>query len=392
MCIRDRSKGYSDVMIEDVVRDIYENHIAKPMTNFYSTYSMPGEPKKLIVEPTSDLHTFCFPFKSPFEILEDLAEKATSANDPEEVVNEVTGEIEEVAPADGALYMFYETLTQFKFESLETSFTREPKRNFVAKIDPSIDPKDRWQGKGWPGIAFNTVEDYTIDSVFDVIDNMRGGMYAAKLITHDIDRMRYESIGYRYIEKKEDLLTEMLAEGVTTEVASGSESADKSDKKLADFTISLGNGKLCSYNHDCLIDEDGGEGARVKLMGTNFNHSFFLESNRAAGAIGGGGAEPGINETNLEYRTQKRDSQFQQLDNIKISLKMAGDSSLRVGDIIWWHMPSHAFLDENPPYTDEDPFLSGKYLMTKIKHVFTVSYTHLPSPRDLSTSRMPSSA
>ena len=34
-------------------------------------------------------------------------------------------------------------------------------------------------------------------------------------------------------------------------------------------------------------------------------------------------------------------------------------------------MPSHAFLDENPPYTDEDPFLSGKYLMTKIKHVFT---------------------
>ena len=369
------SKGYSDVMIEDVVRDIYENHIAKPMTKFYSTYSMAGEPKKLIVEPTSDMHTFCFPFKSPFEILEDLAEKATSANDPEEVVNDETGEIEEVAPADGALYMFYETLTQFKFESLETSFTREPKRNFVAKIDPSIDPKDRWQGKGWPGIAFNSVEEYTIDSVFDVIDNMRGGMYAAKLITHDIVRMRYDIIGYRYLEKKEDVVIEALnsADGSSTEMPVDGEGSDGSKKKLTDLSLSLGNGKLCSQNHDCLIDEDGGEGARIKLMGTDFNHSFFLESNRKAGGSpgGDGGAEPGIKENNLEWRTQKRDSQFQQLDNVKITLKLAGDSSLRVGDIIWWHMPSHAFLDENPPYTDEDPFLSGKYLMTKIKHVFT---------------------
>ena len=367
------SKGYGKkttggVKIETVVRDIYENYIAKPMTTFYSSYIKDNEggPKKLVIEPTQDNHTFCFPFKSPFDIMEDLAEKATSLNEEEE-----QGDNEQsiIPPADGALYMFYETLTQFKFESLETSFKRDPKRNFVAKVDSSVDAKDRKMGTGWPGIAFNNVEDYSIDSIFDIIDNMREGMYAARLITHDIVRMRYETIGYRYLEKTDDLLMEMLEEDVTTETLASGESMDESTKKLADFTISLGNGKLCSVHHDCLIDEEGGEGARLKLMGTNFNHTYFMGMNRKS-LKGTGGAEPGINETNLEYRTQKRDSQFQQLDNIKITLRMAGDSSLRVGDIIWWHMPSHAFLTESSG-SGEDPFLSGKYIMTKINHVFT---------------------
>ena len=362
------SRGYNNVKIEDIVKNIYETFIAAPMNTFYSAYKMKTEPKRLIVEPTSDMHTFCFPFKSPFDIMDDLAEKATSANEVEE-----QGDNEEsvAPPADGALYMFYETLTHFKFESLETSFKRSPKRNFVAKIDSAIDPKDRFAGLGWPGIGFNNVEEYTIDSVFDVIDNMRQGMYAAKLITHDIVRMRYDIIGYKYIEKKEDLVVETLNFAGGSDSVEIMEGPDGSKKKLADHTLSLGDGsgKLCSYNHDCLVDDDGGEGARIKLMGTNFNHSFFLESNRKA-VDGDGGAEPGIRETNLEWRTQKRDSQLQQLNNVKITLKLAGDSSLRVGDIIWWHMPSQVFLGESTN-TDEDPFLSGKYIMTKISHVFT---------------------
>lgn len=362
------SRGYNNVKIEDIVKNLYETFIAAPMNTFYSAYKMKTEPKRLLVEPTSDMHTFCFPFKSPFDIMDDLAEKATSANQEEE---QGDNEQSVAPPADGALYMFYETLTQFKFESLETSFKREPKRNFVAKIDSAIDPKDRFAGLGWPGIGFNNVEEYTIDSVFDVIDNMRQGMYAAKLITHDIVRMRYDIIGYKYIEKKEDLVVETLNFAGGSDSVEIMEGPDGSKKKLADHTLSLGDGsgKLCSYNHDCLVDDDGGEGARIKLMGTNFNHSFFLESNRKA-VDGDGGAEPGIRETNLEWRTQKRDSQLQQLNNVKITLKLAGDSSLRVGDIIWWHMPSQVFLGESTN-TDEDPFLSGKYIMTKISHVFT---------------------
>ena len=369
------SKGYSNVMIENVVKDIYEKYIVEPMNTTYAAYKMASEPKRLIVEPTSDLHSFSIPFKSPFDIIDDLTEKATTAVAEEETEGD---NAEEIAVADGALYMFYETLSHFKFESLETSFKRAPKRNFVAKIDGAMGAKDNFGGTpnpkgGWPGIAFNNVEEYQIDGIFDIIDNMRNGMYAAKLITHDIVRMRYDVIGYKYIEKKEDVPIEVEGPpGVFSSADIEGLTTDPSNKKLADNTLSLGQGmgKLCSYNHDCLIDDDSGEGARIKLMGTNFNHSFFLESNRKS-VEGVGGAEPGIKETNLEWRTQKRDSQLQQLNNVKITLKLAGDSSLRVGDIIWWHMPSQVFVGSADSGTAEDPFLSGKYIMTKINHVFT---------------------
>ena len=96
------------------------------MSTFYQTYKLDTDPKKLLIEPTEDMYNFCFPFKSPFDIIKDLAEKATVAQSidmrnvsalegPEAGTDE-----EENEPPSGALYMFYETLSQFKFESLET--------------------------------------------------------------------------------------------------------------------------------------------------------------------------------------------------------------------------------------------------------------------------------
>jgi hypothetical protein len=371
------SKGYQDAKIEWVVKDLYENYIAKPMSTFYQTYKLDTDPKKLLIEPTEDMYNFCFPFKSPFDIIKDLAEKATVAQSidmrnvsalegPEAGTDE-----EENEPPSGALYMFYETLSQFKFESLETSFKRKPKRHFVTVIDSVMDPSVKGGVVGGEaGVAFNNTEEVSIDSLFDVIDNMKEGMYAAKLITHDLVRMRYNILGYRYIEKKEDHIVEQanLRTGEPAATSGKTPTADAALTKIPDLTRQLGKGKLCSYNHDCLLDDDGGEGSRIKFTGTNMNHGYFFSSNKKA--PGGAGSEPGIKEDNKEQRIQKRDSQFQQLDNIKITLKVNGDSSLRVGDIIYWHAPSQVD-DKNYSRTD-DLFLSGKYLMTKIKHVFTM--------------------
>ena len=101
-------------------------------------------------------------------------------------------------------------------------------------------------------------------------------------------------------------------------------------------------------------------------MSTKLNHYYFFNYNIKAA---GGGAEPNIKENQLERRTQIRDSQLQQLDNIKITIKMYGDSSLRVGEIINFYVPSNSTQEGQENISDA--FLSGKYLITKIKHEFT---------------------
>ena len=368
------SRGYSDAKIERVVADIYENYIAKPISTFYSDYVEEG-PKKFIIEPTEDTFNFCFPFKSPFDIIEDLAEKAIPApatGDEGGFENAGAEEeaVEEDQPSDGALYMFYETLSYFKFESVETSFKRQPKRHFVSTVSTEHNP-DESQMKVHVAGQLNNAEEYTVESLFDVVQNMREGMYASKLITHDMIRMRYDQIGYRYIEQKDILAMEAVRDAADgqTPINGKTPDLDTSKKRLIDLTRQLGAGKLCSYNHDCLLDDASGEGSLVRFTGTDQNHAYFLAMNRK-GLGSEGGYEPNIKEANKEARIQKRGSQLQQLDNIRITIKVSGDSSLRVGDIVEWHMPSQ--ISNAIHHGNDDFFLGGKYIITKIKHSFSV--------------------
>ncbi len=374
------SKGYESRNIGEIVKEIYQNYIAAPITKHYnpasaSEVNLPVQnyrkffkPKKIWIEPTEGNFDFCFPFSGPFDIISDLAEKAEAASP--EVPDDSTDPQDDRA-TDGALYMFYETLTQFKFESLESSFKRKPKRTFFSELITTIDPAadDKFMGRGDPIHQFNNIEEFRIDNLFNVIANLREGMYASKLITHDMIRMRYDLIGYRYTGLKEDVMKAFNVILHSTESTDG-EAFEQAKKKLMDFTRSLGEGKLCSPKHDCLLD-DGGEGSRVKLTGTNFNHDYYFATNRKAGGQGTNvkpaGASPGIKASNLERRVQKRDSQLQQLDNIRLTIKINGDSSLRVGDICNVKIPSTVDSENAKDY---DAWLNGKYIMTKIKHVF----------------------
>ena len=53
---------------------------------------------------------------------------------------------------------------------------------------------------------------------------------------------------------------------------------------------------------------------------------------------------------------------------------MYGDSSLRVGEIIWFYAPSQSVQEGQEE--ESDKFISGKYIVTKIQHNFTIdAYT-----------------
>ena len=357
------SRGYPNFSYDQIIEDIYDKDIMEPLRTDYAAFVPETQYKKIIIEPTEGIHNLGLPFKKPFQHIDDLAEKALSLNEPEADQVPAGQVVPPAEQAGGALYMFYETLSFFRFESLETIFKREPKRHIFATPGPALDAEDNEAG-------FNSVLDFEVDGLFDIVDNLREGMYASKLITHDMTRMRYTITGYSYVKRKDIVAQEDPATGATVEVDGVPSEPESSVQKLEDLTLSLSEsgtaGKLVTDKNDLLNDKDNGERSKIKFMSTKFNHSYFFNANRKAA---GGGAEPNIKENQLERRTQIRDSQLQQLNNIKITLKMYGDSSLRVGEVINFYVPSQSIQEgqENVP----DVFLSGKYLITKIKHEFT---------------------
>jgi len=365
------SRGYVNVTIDEIIRDIYKNEIIWPLQSDYNSYCGNLAVKPLIIEPTTDIQNISFPFKKPFDVFADLAEKALSKDEPETEEAGADGAAEE-KQTGGALYMFYETFSAFRFESLESIMNRQVgKRNLYATPEPILHPDKT-------GDIANRVIEWEIDGLFDIVDNLREGMYASKLITHDMTRMRYDITGYRYIDKEPGV--ETAAPDGTTTTSNPHPPAEASKKKVPDMTLSLSSGasagKLCSDKNDLLNDNDNGEGSRVKFMATDLNHGYFYEKNRKTA---GGGSEPGVKESNLERRKQLRDSQLQQLDNIKLTLKLNGDSSLRVGEVIKFFAPSltvNNIGDGSMNASQYDAFISGRYLVTKIKHNFNIeNYT-----------------
>ena len=48
-------------------------------------------------------------------------------------------------------------------------------------------------------IEMNSVDEYFFTSNFDVLDNLKNGMYSNRLLTHDLVRMKYETLDFNYM-------------------------------------------------------------------------------------------------------------------------------------------------------------------------------------------------
>ena len=68
---------------------------------------------------------------------------------------------------------------------------------------------------------------------------------------------------------------------------------------------------------------------------------------------------------------QQRIVQNQQINNIKIFVRAPGRSNRMVGDVIEFKIPSPNLENRGKGRPDEHKYLSGKYLVTKLRHHFT---------------------
>jgi len=332
--------------------------------------------KKIFIEPTKNPTSLVIPNYPPFKAFNFLASRAISAGQH----------------AVGSSYLFYETIKGFFFVSLETlmagggmGYSTVPGTDdfsptelvFTAPEDPVketyvVQPK-RMEAKKDDvknvAIEMTAVDSYQFSSNFDVLQNLTKGMYSNRLLTHDLVRMKYDTLDFNIHnpENLEETVTKNEKTG-TTEVLNVKKMAD-SAKNFSDNFTHLGKGKLCSINQFAM----GSPESVISFYPSNFAHDVrFKEDPGPQSVKGGVKGQLNIIPNRVEQWMQSRMVQSQQLNNIKLSVRAPGLSTRTVGDLIEFKMPTQ-FLEDRDGETQatHHKYLSGYYLITKLRHHFT---------------------
>ena len=352
--------------------------ISTMINSLYKQFFKRGRPKakKIFVEPTKNPTDLVIPNYSPFKAFNFLASRAVSAGQH----------------AAGSSFVFYETVKGFFFVSLETLMSgggtgyssvegeigSPLELTYTAPEQPVketyvVQPKDLKSKKDdMLNVAaeMTAVDSYHFTSNFDVIENLSTGMYSNRLLTHDIIRMKYETLDFNYLNP-EDMKTK-------SEDISGSSSgveitefhkAAADAKNFHDTFTHLGKGKLCSEKQFAM----GSPESVISFFPTNFGHDIRFKDDIGVQGVKGEVKGPlNIIPNRVEQWLQSRLVQSQQINNIKLNIRAPGLSTRTVGDLIEFKMPTQFLEDKGGKMPAiHHTYLSGYYLITKLRHHFT---------------------
>ena len=349
--------------------------ISDVMKSLYTQFFKRGRiAKKLFVEPTKNLTDLIIPNQTPFKAFNFLASRAVSAG----------------KHAVGSSYVFYESVRGFFFISMETLMSggglgystvegaegSPTELVFTAPEDPVketyvIQPKRLGAQKDDAknvAVEMTAVDAYSFSSNFDVLENLSIGMYANRLLTHDLVRMKYDTLDFNLLEPTGEQILINQDTGGTEVLEYLTLAADA--KKFNDSFTHLGKGKLATEKQDAL----GSPESVISFYPTNFAHDVrFKEALGSQGVKGENkdDARPNIIPNRVEQWMQSRLVQSQQATNIKLNIRAPGLSTRSVGDLIEFKLPTQ-YLEDRDGYTQSQhhTYLSGYYLITKLRHHF----------------------
>jgi hypothetical protein len=352
--------------ISDVVKSIYRQFFQR---------NRQGRSKRIFIEPTKNQTDLIIPNQTPFKAFEFLASRAVSAG----------------KQAVGSSFVFYETTRGFFFISMETLMSgggmgyttvagapgSPTELVYTAPENPIkevyvIQPK-RLGAKTDEAkniaIEMTAVDAYSFSSNFDVLENLTSGMYANRLLTHDLVRMRYDTLDFNMVDPV------VLGTQTTINTVDNSEEVvefltqSRDAKNFKDTFSHLGTGKLATEKQDAL----GSPESVMAFYPTNFAHDIRFKTDLGSMSVKGGSkGDLNIQPSRVEQWMQSRLVQNQQANNIKLNIRAPGLSTRSVGDLIEFKLPT-TYLEDRDGITQSDnhTYLSGYYLITKLRHHFT---------------------
>ena len=351
--------------ISDVVKSLYRQFFQR---------GRGGRSKRIFVEPTRNLTDLIIPNQTPFKAFNFLASRAVSAG----------------KHAIGSSFVFYESIRGFFFISMETLMSgggmgystvagapgspielvytapEEPVKE-VYVVQPKRMGTNRDEAQNI-AIEMTAVDTYSFSSNFDVLENLSAGMYANRLLTHDLVRMKYDTLDFNMYEPAAlQEVSTINADGSTEITQTPVQPADV--KNFSDSFTHLGTGKLSTEKLDAL----GAPESVMSFYPSNFAHDVrFKEDLGSRGVKGEVKSKLNIIPNRVEQWMQSRLVQSQQANNIKLNIRAPGLSTRAVGDLIEFKLPT-TYLEDRDGITQSQhhTYLSGYYLITKLRHHFT---------------------
>jgi hypothetical protein len=309
------SKSYNNDKISDIVSDIYYNYLY-------------DDKQGLTAEPTERTERVIIPNLSPFDAIAWLSKRAVPSE------------------SNGVNYVYYETMRGSFFISLNSLVVKPSIFTFIyrARIDDPTGVENASAG-------ILKIKDYKFIKQFDKQQNTKRGVYASKLITHDIVRKKITQFEY----------------GGFNEWFAFNHCGDF--PPLSNSEVETRSSQVVRTSH-APSSEDNAYPTTDERNLNNMVDSrveFYPKHNQMYAQNTGD-----LYDNKVEDWKLRRNGHIGIYDGISILLEVAGNSALRVGQTVTVILPSPETTSKDKKSdTADDKFLSGKYMVTAIQHIFS---------------------
>ena len=327
-----KSDAAQTVLIEFTTLDNYRNSFTRISKSFNGEISKIvrtilknpnhlGSKKRVHIDLTKNVRKFVIPNLRPYEAIHTLQREAISAED------------------NAAHYLFYETPLGYHFRSLNSLYGKQgnqtvaPKATYVYQ-HPESAMGSGAAGRSNPAGSLETILHWDIHDNTNSFKNIKSGMYASTLLTHDIFNKNVQKFEFDYNANYKSRNSVNMNKGghgpliALTDV--------KNNKPInKQFKSKTFLHPTASENLHMVEDEDG-----FRPIGTYNNSDKWLQ------------------ETVSRF--------VERVENFTLKIETYGYTDLVVGDII------EVIIPANKPraglhYTDvKDRVLSGRYVITEL--------------------------
>ncbi len=355
-------KTYKSKTTKEMAEDIYDNYIKNHMSNgWFHDYT-----KDFLAEDTSNDHNIVIPNMTPFDALTFLASRSKSAD----------------VESTGASFTFFESLKYgYRFQSIE-SLMQNPSTFSYFQAPESIPEQDFY--KKFVHSSHN-ISEYSRISPIKVDENLKNGMYANRLIAHNMLRMKYDihdlhylkplrsGLGSRTFDRSTGAMVEEDPENVLNDF--GENISSYSESKMEQLVrsnvlnyYSFSNNSVVSAASDVLNSPlsnvslvSTNEGCQMKF-GAGTDSNIFVK-------------DPSIRDNDIEHWYSRRKMQGLLLNSFIYNIKVKGNTHRSVGDIINLDIPTSLNEEINSASQlssglRSNTLVSGNFIVTRLSHVF----------------------